>query len=66
MKYKFNAKLVKTLRGKRGWTQKQLATRAKMTVAGVSMIENAGRAPSIATFCKLCKVLETSPTKFLT
>jgi Helix-turn-helix. len=65
MKYKFNNKLMRSLREKKGWSQRELAEKANITTAGVCVLEGMGRAPSMKTFCKLCKALEVTPNKFL-
>jgi transcriptional regulator with XRE-family HTH domain len=49
---------VKRLREVRRWSQSRLAVEAKMSVSGVSMIENGHRNLSTATLAKLAEALE--------
>jgi transcriptional regulator with XRE-family HTH domain len=46
------------LRGRRGWTQRELARRADITIETVSRIENGRRPPSTMTLHKLATALE--------
>jgi transcriptional regulator with XRE-family HTH domain len=48
---------VKRLRESRRWSQSRLAVEAKMSVSGVSMIENGHRNLSTATLAKLAEAL---------
>jgi transcriptional regulator with XRE-family HTH domain len=51
-------KVVKRLREERGWSQMRLAVEAKMSVSGVSLIENGHRNLSTATLAKLAEALD--------
>lgn len=58
------AKNIRTIRKKRGLTQKQLATLCEMSEAQISQYEIGYRTPRYKTICKLAKALNVSTVDF--
>jgi transcriptional regulator with XRE-family HTH domain len=50
--------LLKKLRKKKHWTQRQLAEKSKLTTACICQIEKGKRIPSIKTLVKISEALE--------
>ena len=58
--------MVKELREARGWSQRDLAARAKVTGAYIAQLETGARTnPTIDTLKRLAKALKVKPGKLL-
>ena len=53
------------LRQDRGWTQKELAQKAKRSVSTVAALERGEHDMSVETFFALCHALECQPAELL-
>lgn len=49
--------LVRRIRRQRGWSQAQLADRAKTTQSAIARLEGGGRSPSVATLAHLLRAM---------
>lgn len=56
---------IKSARLALGWTQSELARRAKLTPAAIWQLEAGEREPTARTICKLCRALRISADWFL-
>lgn len=59
------AKIIIDLREDVGWSQSELARRAGVTSAAISMIEKGDRNPTLEMVIKLCKALKISISELL-
>ena len=57
------AKKIKALRDSVGWTQSELARKAKVTSAAISLIEKGDRIPSLEVCQKLANALNVSTSE---
>lgn len=56
---------IKLLRAERGWSLKELAAGAKLSVSQVSSIERGAHMPSIESFLALCRAFDKKPSDVL-
>lgn len=56
---------IKTIRYEKGFTQRTLAEKAKLSYGFISDIENGKRIPSLSTLDKIAKALGVKPTDLL-
>ncbi len=59
------AKRLKQLRSEKGWTQRQLATKAKLSLGYIARLETGHYDPQLSTLRKLAKALGVAVGKLV-